>query len=83
MRVFTLFSIQFLWKTLTNPELLAKSLGLVMLDLSLAGGLEDAVPNMAELVAASVPVQVLVEHAYVHWLPDTSSVLIFFMTQYP
>ena len=78
-------SIQFSWAT-TNPERLAKSLGLsrcyglVMLEMSLAvlrpqviGDMEDAVLDMGELMAASILVQVWVEHAYVvHRLPDSS-----------
>ena len=45
--------------------------------------LEDAVPDMGELVVPSVPVQVQVEHAYVYRLPDASPVLVCITIQYP
>ena len=54
-------------------------LSLASLQLQATGGLEDAVPDVVELVAASIPVQVCVEHSYVHRLPDPSIVLIYFM----
>ena len=54
-----------------------------MLDLSFTNlGLEDAVPDVGKLVAASIPVQILKENAYVHWLSDASPVLVCFATLY-
>ena len=56
---------------------------LTTLRLHVTGGLEDAVPDVEELVVASVHVQVWVEHTYVHRLPDASLVLVCFTIQYP
>ena len=45
--------------------------------------LADALPDVVELLAAAIPVQVPVEHAFVHGLPDASPVLVCFAIQYP
>ena len=47
-------------------------LSLPNLQPQVAGGLGDAVPDMVAPVASSITVQVWVEHAYVHGLPDAS-----------
>ena len=49
----------------------------------ITGGMEDDVPDAWELVAASILMQVWVEHVNVHRLSDTSPVLICFAIQYP
>ena len=47
-------------------------LSLAILQLQVDGGMKDAIPDVGELVAAFILVQVRVEHTYVHKLPDTS-----------
>ena len=58
-------------------------LSLAILQPQAAVGLEDAVPDVGELVAACIPVHVQVEHAGVHRLPGVCPVLVCFAIGYP